>query len=407
MRLLARLTAFLSVFSLLILSGCSKQEKAAASGPPPAVPVTVATAEQKDVPVTIRAIGNVEPIEKVDIKSQVQGQVVAVHFKEGEDVKKGQLLFEIDPRQAQADLAKAQGQLTKDKAVAVNARADANRFEALYKEGVTSKQEYDRAVSAADSADATVASDQAAIDNAKLQLRYTKIEAPVAGRTGNLAVTVGNIVKANEAILVTINQIDPIYVSFSIPEQQLADVRKYMGAGLTVAAVPQGATAGSGVKGKVTFVDNNVDLGTGTIRLKATFQNEKHVLWPGQFSDVVLTLTHQPNSIVVPSAGVNVGQNGQYVFVVGKDNTVDMRNVVVQRTFGDQSIIASGLTPGETIVTDGQLRLVKGTRVEIKGQYAPPPAIPGIAGSNLPATPSVPNTSLPAPSPSPGAGSTR
>ena len=395
------------LFLLTLVAGCSKQEKAAAGGPLPAVPVTVATVEQRDVPVTIRAIGNVEPIEKVDIKTQVQGQVVAVHFKEGQDVKKSDLLFEIDPRQAQADLNKAQGQLTKDKAVAVNARADADRFAALFKEGVTSKQEYDRAVSAADSADATVASDQAMVENARLQVRYTKIDAPVSGRTGNLAVTVGNIVKANEAVLVTINQIDPIYVSFSIPEQQFPDVKKYMGSGLTVEAVPQGAAVGSGVQGKVTFIDNNVDLATGTIRLKATFANLKNVLWPGQFADVVLTLTHQPNSIVIPSAGVNVGQNGQYTFVVGADNTVSLRNVTVQRTFADQSIIADGLKPGETVITDGQLRLTNGSRVEIKGKYAPPQAIPGIAGSDLPATPNVPNTSLPAPAQTRSAGSTR
>jgi multidrug efflux system membrane fusion protein len=391
---------------LIVVGGCSKQEKASAKGPAPAVPVTVATAERRDVPVTIRAIGNVEPIEKVDIKSQVAGQVISVHFKEGQDVKKGDLLFEIDPRQAQADLNKAQAQLTKDKAVAVNARADANRFAALFKEGVTSKQEYDRALSAADSADASVASDQAAVENAKLQLRYTKIDAPVSGRTGNLAVTVGNIVKANEAVLVTINQMDPIYVSFSIPEQQLPDVKKYMASGLKVEALPQGAASGSGVDGKVTFIDNNVDLQTGTIRLKATFQNAKNILWPGQFADVVLTLTNQPNSIVVPSAGVNVGQNGQYTFVVGQDNTVSQRNVVVARTYADQSIIASGLQPGETVVTDGQLRLTTGSRVDIKGKYAPPQAIPGIAGSDLPATPNVPNTSLPAPQ-APSAGSKR
>jgi multidrug efflux system membrane fusion protein len=389
----------LEIFVLSVLAlaaGCSKQEKANANGPVPAVPVTVATVEKRDVPVTIRAIGNVEPIEKVEIKSQVAGQVIAVHFKEGQDVQKGDLLFEIDPRQTQADLNKAQGQLTKDKAMAVMARADANRFEALFKEGVTSKQEYDRAISAADSADATVASDQAAVENAKLQLRYTKIDSPVSGRTGNLAVTNGNIVKANEAVLVTINQIDPIYVSFSIPEQQLPDVKRYMAAGLTVEALPQGASVGKGIQGKVTFVDNNVDLATGTIRLKATFQNAKGILWPGQFADVVLTLTNQPNSIVVPSAGVNVGQNGQYTFVVGADNTVSQRNVVVARTFADQTIIASGLQPGETVVTDGQLRLTNGSRVEVKGKYAPPQAIPGIAGSNLPATPNVPNTSLPA-----------
>jgi multidrug efflux system membrane fusion protein len=370
--------------------------------------VTVATVEQKEIPVTIRAIGNVEPIEKVDVKSQIAGQVMSVHFKEGQEVKKGDLLFEIDPRQARADLDKAIGQLARDKAAAANAKADAARYAALFKEGVTSKQEYDRVASAAQQADAAVAADEATVENSRLQLHYTKITAPISGRTGNLAVTVGNIVKSNEAVLVTINQINPIYVSFSIPEQQLPDVKRYMNAGLTVEAVQQGAASGSGVEGKVTFVDNNVDLQTGTIRLKATFNNAKTILWPGQFVDVVLTLTRQPNSIVVPSAGVNVGQNGQYTFVVGADNTVSLRNVAVQRTFGDQSVIASGLKPGETIVTDGQLRLTNGTHIEVKGRYTPPQPIPGIAGSNLPATPSVPNTSLPAPStPAPSGGTSR
>lgn len=392
-----RLESALVLSLLALLAGCSKSEKASAGGPPPAVPVTVATVEQKDIPVTIRAIGNVEPIEKVEIKPQIQGQVMAVHFKEGQDVKQGQLLFEIDPRQAQADVAKAVGQLEKDKAQAANARADAARYERLFKEGVTSKQEFDRVTSAAASAEATVAADEAAVDNARLQLRYTKVTAPISGRTGNLAINVGNIIKANEAVLVTINQISPIYVSFSIPEQQLGDVKRYMAAGLKVEAIPQSANA-SLVPGKVTFVDNNVDVATGTIKLKATFKNEKDSLWPGQFADVVLTLTTQSNAIVVPSAGVNVGQSGQYAFVVNEsDKTVDMRPVTVVRTFGEQSIIGSGLQPGEKVVTDGQLRLTKGSRIEVKGTYATPQAIPGIAGSNVSATPTVPNTSLPAP----------
>jgi multidrug efflux system membrane fusion protein len=356
--------------------------------------VTVATVEQKDVPVTIRAIGNVEPIEKVEVKSQLAGQVMSVYFKEGQEVKKGDLLFEIDPRQAKADLDKAIGQLARDKAAAANAKADAARYAALFKEGVTSKQEYDRVASGAEQADAAVAADEAMVENARLQLHYTKITAPVSGRTGNLAVTVGNIVKSNEAVLVTINQITPIYVSFSIPEQQLGEVKRYMNSGLSVEALEQGGALGTGVEGKVTFVDNAVDLQTGTIRLKATFTNQQHTLWPGQFVDVVMTLTRQPNSIVVPSAGVNVGQNGQYAFVVGQDKTVSIRQVNVQRTFGDQSIIASGLKPGEIVVTDGQLRLTAGSPVEVKDHYKPPQAIPGFAGSNVP---SVPNTSLPAP----------
>jgi multidrug efflux system membrane fusion protein len=380
----------------LFLTGCSKQENASAKGPAPAVPVTIATVEQKDVPVTIRAIGNVEPIQRVDIKSQLAGQVVAVHFKEGQDVEKGALLFELDPRQQKADLDKAQGQLIKDQAMAANAKADADRYAQLFKEGVTSQQEYERMRTGADSAAATVEADRAAVEAARVQLQYTKIYAPVTGRTGNLTVTEGNIIKANEATLVTVNQIHPIYLTFSVPEQQLDDVKHFMNAGLKVEAIPQ-AQNDLRVAGKVTFIDNTVDVATGTIKLKATFQNENNTLWPGQFADVVLTLTMQPKAITVPSSAVNVGQNGQYVFVVGQDKTVDMRPVTVQRTFADQTLIASGLKPGEQVVTDGQLRLTKGTPIEVKGTYAPPQPIPGVAGGNLSSTPSVPNTSLPAP----------
>lgn len=380
----------------LFLTGCSKQENASATGPAPAVPVTIATVEQKDVPVTIRAIGNVEPIQRVDIKSQLAGQVIAVHFKEGQDVEKGALLFELDPRQQKADLDKAQGQLIKDQAMAANAKADADRYAQLFKEGVTSQQEYERMRTAADSAAATVEADKAAVEAARVQLQYTKIYAPVAGRTGNLTVTEGNIMKANEATLVTVNQIHPIYVTFFVPEQQLDEVKRFMNAGLKVEAIPQ-AQNDQRVAGKVTFIDNTVDVATGTIKLKATFQNEKNTLWPGQFADVVLTLTMQPNAITVPSSAVNVGQNGQYAFVVGRDKTVDMRPVTVQRTFADQTIIASGLKPGEQVVTDGQLRLTKGTPIEVKGTYTAPQPIPGVAGGNLSATPTVPNTSLPAP----------
>ena len=385
------------------ISGCSKSEKAAASGPPPTVPVTVATVEKKDVPITIRAIGNVEPIQKVDVKSQIAGQVMDVHFKEGDEVKKGDILFQIDPRQGEADLNKALGQLARDKAAAENAKADAARYDQLFKQGVTSRQEFDRVSSAADQAQAAVAADQAAVDNARLQLKYTKIEAPVSGKTGNLAVTVGNIVKSNEAVLVTINQISPIYVTFSVPEQQLPEVKKYMNSGLKVEALPPGASVGTGVEGKVTFVDNAVDVQTGTLKLKATFANTKETLWPGAFVDVVLTLTEQPNAIVVPSAGVNVSQNGQYVFLVKPDKSVAMQPITVQRTFGDRSIVSEGLKPGDVVVTDGQLRLSEGSKIEIKGQYQQPKPIPGISGADLATTPTIPNTSLPAPAQNSGA----
>jgi membrane fusion protein, multidrug efflux system len=350
----------------LALVGCSKEEtKAAASAPPPSVPVSVATVVQKDMPVIIRSIGNVEAIEKVEIKSQIAGQIVAVHFKEGDDVKKGQLLFEMDPRQPKVDLARAEGNLLRDQAQAKNARAQAERYSSLLKEGVVSAQEYDRFTSEAEAADAAVAADKAAVEQAKLQLTYTSIYAPVAGTTGNLMIKVGNIVKANEGTLVTINQITPIAVTFSIPEQQLADVKRFMNSGLKVEALLPGGSD-QPMRGQLKFIDNAVDLTTGTIKLKGDFANTDRKLWPGQFVDIQLTLTTTSNAIVVPTQAVQTGQQGQYVFIVKPDMTADMRPVVVQRTMGQETVIQSGVQAGDRVVTDGHLRLQKGAKVEVK-----------------------------------------
>jgi len=357
---------FLSL-AMLALAGCSHgSSDARAAAPPPAVPVTVAAAVQKDVPVELRAIGNVEPINSVQIKSQVNGQLLSVHFKEGDDVKKGQLLFEIDPRPFEADLAKQRGQLTRDIAQAANDKADAARYIALGKAGVMSKQQVDAAVAKAQSSEATVAADQAAVEASKVQLQFTRITSPITGRTGNLAVQPGNLVKANDVpVLVTINQITPIYVSFNIPEQQLADVKRVSGHGLIVRAFPQGQTTG-GEDGKLTFIDNAVDQTTGTIKLKGTFTNSDRHLWPGQFADIVLTLSTEPNAIVIPSQAVQNSQQGQYVYVVQPDLTADMRAVKVGRTISGETVIESGIHAGERVVIDGQLRLTKGSKVEIK-----------------------------------------
>jgi membrane fusion protein, multidrug efflux system len=363
---MTRSSLFVLLSSVLALAGCSKEEsKAAASAPPPSVPVSVATVVQKDMPVVIRSIGNVEAIEKVEVKSQIAGQIVAVHFKEGDDVKKGELLFEMDPRQPQVDLARAEGNLLRDQAQAKNARAQAERYARLLKEGVVSAQEYDRFTSEAEAAEAAVAADRAAVEQAKLQWTYTKIYAPVAGRTGNLMVDVGNIVKANEGTLMTINQITPISVVFSIPEQQLADVKRFMNAGLRVEAILPGADQ-QPLRGQLKFIDNAVDPTTGTIKLKGDFANTDRKLWPGQFVDIQLTLTTTPNAIVVPSQAVQTGQQGQYVFVVKSDMTADLRPVVALRSVGGETVIESGVQPGDRVVTDGHLRLQKGSKVEIK-----------------------------------------
>lgn len=376
--------ARLLIFSLLLaaligLSGCSASEsKTNAQAPPPTVPVGVGEVTRKDVPLVLRSIGNVEPFETVSVKSQVGGELVEVHFKEGQDVNKGQLLFTLDRRQLEADLKKAEGNVERDVAQAKNARVQATRYEQLLKEGVVARQQYEQMVANADAAEAAVASDKAAVDAAKLQLQYTRIFSPINGRTGNLMVDRGNIVKANDVPLVTINQITPIHVQFAIPEQQLAEVKRYMAAGTlkVEAVIPNDASPNGPPLGKLDFIDNNVDPTTGTIKLKGAYQNADRRLWPGQFVDVVLTLATQANAVVVPSKAVQTGQQGQYVFVVKPDMTVDMRTIKVSRTAGQDTVIESGLQPGDKVVTDGQLKLTKGARVEIKQAAQVPEAAP-------------------------------
>lgn len=355
---------------LLITSGCEKKEIAA--GPPPAVPVRVAKAGMRTMPVQLIAIGNVEAFASVSIKPLVSGALETIHFNEGQDVRKGQLLFTIDRRPFEAALAQAQANLARDKATAANARMDARRYANLSQQGVTSKQQADQAASAADSYDAAVRADSAAVDSAKLELEYCTIYSPIDGRTGSYQVKPGNMVKANDVpVLIVINQISPIYLDFAVPEQYLADVKKYMAQGpLQVeATIPN--DPGPPETGTVTFVDNAMDNTTATIRLKATFSNEKKRLWPGQFVNTVLTLTSERNAIVVPAQALQTGQNGQFVFVVKADGTVESRAVTVGRTVGGVTVIEKGVAEGETVVTDGQLRLIPGAKVSITSDAAP------------------------------------
>jgi len=350
----------LAVFS----SGCSNENsKTAVSAP---IPVIVSTTTQKTVPVQLRAIGNVEAHSTVMVKSKVGGELVRVYFTEGQDVKKGDPLFTIDPRPYDAALKQAEANLQRDLAKAKSASEDARRYESLIQRQVVSPQQYEKVRADAEALEATVVADRAAVENEKIQLDYCSIRSPIDGRTGSLIVKQGNIIKADDVHLVVINQIVPIDVSFSIPEQFLSEIKKYTALGkLQVEAlVPMNEAKPE--KGVIAFIDNAVDSQTGTIRLKGTFANRERKLWPGQFVNVVLALTTEPNAIVVPSQAIQTGQEGQYVFVVKQDLTVESRPVVAGRTINTETVIQKGLNVDEKVVTDGQLRLYPGAKVEIK-----------------------------------------
>jgi multidrug efflux system membrane fusion protein len=332
------------------------------------VPVTVASVVQKQMPIEIRVIGSVEAYSVVSVHAQITGQLQQVNFKEGDDVQKDQVLFALDRRPLEAALLQAEANLQRDIAQAANAKSVAQRYVDLAERGIatTEQVETNRAASAA--LDATVEADRAAVENAKVQLQYATIASPIAGRTGALMVHEGNLVRAADTTpLVVINQVSPIYVSFAIPEARLPELKRYMAAGsLPVEASPPTDNQPSS-HGHISFIDNSVDQTTGTIKIKATFTNDDHRLWPGQFVNVAVALTKDPTAVVVPTAAVQVGQQGQYTFVVKPDHSVEYRPVVVERTSGLETVIKSGLKPSEVVVTDGHLRLVAGSHVSIKG----------------------------------------
>lgn len=358
--------AFLSVVTV-VAAGCSKKDPRAGD-PPEAAPVVVASVARQDVPVEVRAIGHVEPYATVAIKALVGGQVTRVGFREGEDVRRGDLLFQIDPRPYQAALARARGELERDRAIARNAEEDVKRYSELVEKDYVTRQQYDATRAAAAAALATAKAGEAAVETAKLQLAYCTVTAPVSGRTGSVLVNAGNVVKGNDdKPLVVLNQIQPVYVSFSVPESSLAQIRERLAPGeaLKVAAFPSGDPSRT-QWGQLSFVDNTVDTGTGTILLKGTFPNPNEELWPGEYVDVVVTLSTDASAIVVPSQAVQTGQAGQYVWVVKADLTVESRPVTVARTKGPIAVVAKGLQAGERVVTDGQLRLAPGAKVEIR-----------------------------------------
>jgi membrane fusion protein, multidrug efflux system len=359
-----RQRTFTAIVLALSLGGCAK--KAALPPAAPVVPVSVAQVLKKAVPIELRAIGNVEAYSTVSIKAQVSAELMEVHFREGQDVKKGDLLFTLDKRPFQAALQQAQANLARDRAQAQIAEVQAQRYAKLFQAGVVAKEQFDQLKASEEAAQAVVKADEASVEYDKLQLQYCSIYSPVDGRTGALMVHVGNLVKANDVpILIVINQIQPIYVDFSIPEQYLAEVKRYMASGkLSVEADLAGNPAPE--MGVLSFVDNNVDQTTGTIKLKGTYTNSQRRLWPGQFVNTVLRLAEQENAVVVPSQAVQTGQDGNFVFVVKANQTAESRKVVVGREQGAETVIAQGLVPGETVVTDGQLRLVDGSKVQVK-----------------------------------------
>lgn len=390
--------AYLGIVLSLCLSSCAQRADSAKGkmGMPP-TPVTIAKAEARDIPIQVRQIGAVEPVAVIAVKAQINGELTKVFFKEGQDLKQGQQLFEIDPRpyqqaldQAEAALAKdtalvsqAQANLARDQAQAANAEQQAKRYAGLFTEGVISKDQNDsyqttaqvqneavRADQAAfTSAQASVVADRSSIETAKLNLSYCYIRSPIDGRAGSLLVQAGNLVKANDTTaLVNINQLQPVYVGFSAPEQFLPEIRRYSAEhSLTVNAteVDTGTNRPITATGQLTFIDNLVDASTGTIKLKATFPNGDHTLWPGQFVNVVMTLRTLDHATVVPSEAIQSGQRGQFAFVVKPDQTVETRFVTVGQTVDNQIVVQSGIEPGETVVTDGQLRLFPGAHIRV------------------------------------------
>ncbi len=332
----------------------------------PAVPVTTASVTLKTVPVRLYAIGNVEPYTTVTVKARVDGQLVSVRFKEGDEVHQGAVLFEIDPRPFAASLKQAQANLLKDRALLDRAKEQDKRYKDLLAKNFISTDAYEQVRTNAETAAATVAADEAAIDNAKLSLEYCTIRSPVTGYAGRIQIQQGNLVKANDTnSMVTVNQVVPIYTSFSVPEQNVADIRRYQADGELKVAASFANAAHPPMAGRLSFVDNAADATTGTNKLKAEFANTDKALWPGQFVNVVLTLHEQKDAIVAPSAAVQSGPTGQYVFVVKPDSTVELRNITIARAEGDETVVASGLQAGDQVVTVGQLRLAPGTKVNV------------------------------------------
>ncbi|MCX5642381.1 MAG: efflux RND transporter periplasmic adaptor subunit [Candidatus Omnitrophica bacterium] len=367
-RKLPKLFLFFFVFAALaVLSGCSGKKTKTA---PPAekVPVTAVTATAKDVPIKLTAIGNVQAYSVVSVTSRATGQLLDVYFSEGQSVAKGQKLFLIDPEPKKIIVSRMEAELARNNAQLLNARVEERRYAELVKKGFVAQADYDNIHTQLAMLEAMVRGATQDVENARLQLSYCTIYAPISGRTGNLLVHQGNLIRENDGAnpLVVINQIQPVLVAFSIPEQRLAEVREFRkDRALKVEAVLSGNQPRS-LFGSLTFINNAVSANTGTIELKAVFNNGESLLWPGQFVSVVLSLTTRKNAVVVPTTAVQMASDGQFIFVVKPDSSVEKRLVEATAVSEVETVVEKGISPGETVVTDGQLRLVPGAKVEIK-----------------------------------------
>jgi multidrug efflux system membrane fusion protein len=366
----------LALAVILLASACSRQ-----SAPPrtPRVPVVVEPAVQRSVPIELRSIANVEAIDTVAVRPQVGGEITAVHFRGGSEVKAQDLLFTIDPRPYQAALHQAEATLARDEANARTAQLEAQRAQTLFDQGILAREQYDALHNSAAALEAAVRADRASVEAASLNLAYCTIRSPIEGRTGALLVQRGNVVKAIDGgPLVVINRTDPVFVAFSVPDKRLPEIKAAQAGGRVriLAQIPGEELRP--LEGELTFLDNAVDRGTGTVRLKGTFPNRERRLWPGQFVNVTLALALRPLALVVPTQAIQTGQAGTFVFVVRSDQTVEVRPVVASDEIDGHVIVEKGLAPGETVVVDGQLRLVPGALVEQKPAVtAPTPQTPG------------------------------
>ncbi len=352
----------------------ANSQSAPAPSAAPAIPVLVAAAQRQTVAIKLGAIGTAQPIASVGVKSRIDAQIAEVKVQDGQYVKAGDTLFLLDSRAAEAQVLQAQAQLARDKAQLANANRDVGRYAPLVAKDFVSRQQYDTAVATAQALEASVQADDAALQNAKVQLTYYTIAAPMDGRLGMVTAKAGNNVKANDVPFLSINQVKPIYVTFSVAERELPGIRAAMAAGPVRVDALAAGDKGRPVQGRLAFFDNAVDTTTGTIALRAIFENGDERLWPGQFVNVTLVLGEEPNALVVPQAAVQLGQASPFVFVVKPDNTAEARKVAVSRTVDGQSVIASGLEAGERVVVDGQLRLSNGSRVQVRSGERQTPA---------------------------------
>ena len=369
--------------SAVLSAGCARKAPATAGKGDP-VPVSVGVVTRKDVPIVISEIGSVEPYSTVAVKAQIGGELLEVGFREGQDVRVGQVLFRIDPRPYEAALKSARAQLDKDTVQLKTARADVERYRDLVKKDYITQEEFDRISTNAAALEAAVGADQAAVENATVQLEYCTIRSPLDGRTGKLMVNQGNIVKANaDTPMVIINQTDPIYVSFSVPERDLAEIKERRTAGRLEVRATTPNNDSLPLTGWLSFVDNTVNSTTGTVLLKGTFPNHDRVLWPGQFVNAILQVSTKPNALLVPTQAIQTGQQGSFLYVVKPDQTVESRVVTPGPALGKETVVENGVQEGERIVKDGQLRLIPGARITIQGGTAGSGEAPG--GS--PATP--------------------